>query len=121
MSGDFKYFSENVKNSLVGNEERENSLNLEFKGWENNKIAKSSVGRKKNLDLTSTKLEAVIYRALSGPALLDFLGHPGCSTFSVHHPTWPLFWGGTLDPSLQPGGGVWRCLGSKLWWGNTGI
>ena len=64
MSGDFKYFSENVKNSLVGNEseERENSLNLEFKGWENNKIAKSSVGRKKNLDLTSTKLEAVIYR-----------------------------------------------------------
>ena len=28
---------------------------------------------------------------------------------------------GTLDASLRPGGGVWGCLGSKLWWGGTGI
>ncbi len=26
-----------------------------------------------------------------------------------------------LDTSLRPGGGVWGCLGSKLWWGGTGI
>ncbi len=29
--------------------------------------------------------------------------------------------GGTLDTSLQPGDRVWGCLGSKLWWGGTGI
>ncbi len=28
---------------------------------------------------------------------------------------------GTLDASLRPGGGVWGCLGSKLWWGGAGI
>ncbi len=28
---------------------------------------------------------------------------------------------GTLEASLRPGGGVWGCLGSKLWWGGTGI
>ena len=29
---------------------------------------------------------------------------------------------GTLDASLRPGGGVvWRDMGSKLWWGGTGI
>ncbi len=28
---------------------------------------------------------------------------------------------GTLDASLRPGGGVWGCSGSKLWWGGTGI
>ncbi len=28
---------------------------------------------------------------------------------------------GTLDASLRPGGGVWGCLGSKLWWCGTGI
>ncbi len=28
---------------------------------------------------------------------------------------------GNLDASLRPGGGVWGCLGSKLWWGSTGI
>ena len=27
----------------------------------------------------------------------------------------------TLDTSWRLGGGVWGCLGSKLWWGGTGI
>ena len=53
--------------------------------------------------------------------LAFFSRHPGCSAFSVHHPTWPLSGGGILDTSLQPGGRVWGCLGSKLWWGGTGI
>ncbi len=33
----------------------------------------------------------------------------------------PSHMGGALDTSLQPGGGVWGCFGSKLWWGGTGI
>ncbi len=34
---------------------------------------------------------------------------------------WFLSYTGTLDTSLRPGGGVRGCLGSKLWWGGTGI
>ncbi len=44
-------------------------------------------------------------------------GHPGCSA-RLSACTIPF---GTLDASLRPGGGVWGCLGSELWWGGTGI
>ena len=50
-----------------------------------------------------------------------FFRHLGCLAFGVHHPTWPLSGGRTLDTSLRPRGGVWGCLGSKLCWGGTGI
>ncbi len=43
-----------------------------------------------------------------------FCFHPGCSALGMHHPTWPLSGGGTLDAALGLGGGgfpvKWLCM-----------
>ncbi len=58
------------------------------------------------------------YKAAAGerivPTLFLILPAP-----SPHGPFWGRGW--DLEASLQPGGGVWGCLGSKIWWGGTGI
>ena len=50
-----------------------------------------------------------------------FLVIPCARPLACTIPHGPFFGGGTLDASLRPGGGVWGCLGSKLWLGGTWI
>ncbi len=56
-----------------------------------------------------------------GDCFFFFFVIPGAQPLAYTIPHGPFCGGGTLDTSLPPGGGVWGCFGSKLWWGGTGI
>ena len=49
--------------------------------------------KKSSYNVTKPKLNRKFFKV--------FFCHPGCSAFGVHHPTWPLSGGGTLDAHSQ--------------------